>query len=99
MFHILESSHLAFCAFIFSQPTACNTLVKCLQADRNRTTSAKGLLEIPVPVPKYQSQLWFDELFDKIQTVRQLRAETVAQRVELLPAVLDQVFNGKVTET
>ncbi len=63
-------------------------------ADRNRTTSAKGLLEIPAPVPTYQSQLWFDDLLDKTQVVRHLQAETVAQRDGLLPTVLDQVFNG-----
>lgn len=63
-------------------------------ADRNRTTSAKSLLEIPVPLPNYQQQLWFGELFDKVETVQQLQAETMTERQVLLPAILNRSFNG-----
>lgn len=62
-------------------------------ADRNRTTSAKGLLEIPVPVPDYQQQLWFDELFTKVEAAKRLQVETATQREALLPALLNQVFS------
>ena len=36
-------------------------------ADRNRTTSAKALEEIQVPLPRYGRQLWFGELYDKVE--------------------------------
>jgi len=62
-------------------------------ADRNRTTSSKGVLEIPVPLPRYQSQLWFDELFEKAQAVKKLQVETLTQQESLLPRVLDKLFN------
>ena len=61
-------------------------------ADRNRTTSAKGLLEIPVPVPDYRQQVWFSELFDKVQSVGKLQEEANMEREALLPAILNQVF-------
>lgn len=62
-------------------------------ADRNRTTSAKGLLEIPVPVPEYQQQLWFSELFDKVEGIEKLHAQVNVERGVLLPAILNQLFN------
>lgn len=63
-------------------------------ADRNRTTSAKGLLEIPVPVPSYERQVWFGQLFAKVEAVRQVREETAFARDAMLPAILDRAFRG-----
>lgn len=65
-------------------------------ADRNRTTSAKGLLEIPVPLPSYEQQVWFGELFDKIGSVKELQAETATKREAMLPAILDRAFRGEL---
>jgi type I restriction enzyme, S subunit len=63
-------------------------------ADRNRTTSAKGLLEIPVPVPDIKQQEWFGKLYDKVEEVKKLQLETGTGREVLLPAVLDRAFRG-----
>ncbi len=66
-------------------------------ADRNRTTSAKGLLEIPVPLPDYKAQLWFGDLCDKIDAVRELQSEAITERNMLLPAILNQMFKNHDT--
>lgn len=65
-------------------------------ADRNRTTSAKGLLEIPVPVPSYQRQVWFGELFDKVEMIRQQQSEIEEARNAMLPAILHRAFRGEL---
>lgn len=65
-------------------------------ADRNRTTSAKALLEIPVPVPGIEQQHWFGRLYDKIEEVKKLQRETTTGREVLLPAVLDRAFRGEL---
>ncbi len=65
-------------------------------ADRNRTTSAKGLLEIPVPVPSYEQQVWFGELHDKVEAVREFQAQTTAGRSAMLTAILDRAFRGEL---
>jgi type I restriction enzyme S subunit len=64
-------------------------------ADRNRTLSATELLRIPIPVPSYGKQLWFDELFRKTDTVRRHRYQAGAELDALLPAVLDRAFRGE----
>ena len=65
-------------------------------ADRNRTTSAKGLLEIPVPVPDIKQQEWFGKLYDKVEEIKKLQLETTTGREVLLPAVLDRAFRGEL---
>ena len=65
-------------------------------ADRNRTTSAKRLLEIPVPLPSYQRQVWFGELFDKVEMIHQQQSEIEEARNAMLPAILDRAFRGEL---
>ena len=65
-------------------------------ADRNRTTSTKAMLEIPVPVPTLSQQHWFDELYLKIEAVQNLRYEIAVQRTAVLPAALNQILNGEL---
>jgi type I restriction enzyme S subunit len=65
-------------------------------ADRNRTTSARGLLEIPVPIPAYERQLWFGHLFDKVKLVEQQQADAGRLRKALLPTVLHRAFKGEL---
>jgi type I restriction enzyme, S subunit len=65
-------------------------------ADRNRTLNSKALLEVPIPVPGYEQQIWFGELYDKVAAVKQLQAQTTAQRGTLLPAILDWAFKGEL---
>jgi len=65
-------------------------------ADRNRTTSAKALLEIPVPLPPYEQQLWFGQLHDKVCAVHSLQAESHVCRGAMVPAILDRAFRGEM---
>ena len=65
-------------------------------ADRNRTTSAKALEAIPVPLPNYERQLWFGQLHDKVEAIRQLQTEAAAGREALLAAILDRAFRGEL---
>jgi type I restriction enzyme, S subunit len=64
-------------------------------ADRNRTTSATGLQEIPVPMPRYEQQVWFGKIYDKIDAIRQTQVVTATAREKLLPAILNEAFNGQ----
>ena len=66
-------------------------------ADRNRTLSAKAMLEIPVPVPPYDQQLWFGRVLSRVTAARQLRRETTAARDAIIPAILDRAFKGELS--
>jgi type I restriction enzyme, S subunit len=64
-------------------------------ADRNRTTGAKALLEIQIPVPRYEQQIWFGELYEKVEAMRRLQIDVISCRNAMLPAVLDGAFRAK----
>jgi type I restriction enzyme S subunit len=61
-------------------------------ADRNRTTSAKAMLEIGIPSPSYQRQIWFGELHKKIESISVLQTDITTERAAFLPACLDRTF-------
>jgi type I restriction enzyme S subunit len=63
-------------------------------ADRNRTTSAKALLEIPIPIPPYEHQLKFGDTFAKVEVLKRYQQNIAAKLDALLPSVLDRAFNG-----
>jgi len=63
-------------------------------ADRNRTLSARAMLEIPVPVPPYEQQLWFGRVLSRMNEVHKLRREAAAARDAMLPSILDRAFKG-----
>lgn len=65
-------------------------------ADRNRTKSTRGLQRIPIPVPKYEQQVWFGELFDKVNSLKAHHAIRTAELDALLLAVLDRAFRGEL---
>jgi len=65
-------------------------------ADRNRTLNAKALMKIPVPVPPIEQQLWFDNLHDKVASLRELQSATGEELSALLPSVLDRAFKGEL---
>jgi type I restriction enzyme S subunit len=65
-------------------------------ADRNRTTSAKALMQILVPVPSFDEQLWFENLYEQIEAAKRLQNETAAELDALLPSILDQAFKGEL---
>ncbi len=61
-------------------------------AGRNRTLGLAALAKIGVPVPDYESQLWFDLLQDRLEAVSQQRLGRTAELDGLLPAVLDRAL-------
>ena len=63
-------------------------------ADRNRTTGSRAMQKISVPVPPYEKQLWFDQLYEKVEEAKRLISENREERAALLPSVLNQVFDG-----
>jgi len=63
-------------------------------ADRNRTLSAKKMLEIPVPVPPFEQQQRFDALFARVTTACAVRTQATAARDAMLPSILDRAFKG-----
>jgi type I restriction enzyme, S subunit len=65
-------------------------------ADRNRTLSAKGFLKIPVPLPEYGQQLWFEALCSEVDRVKQLHAESAPALDALMPSILDKAFRGQL---
>ena len=65
-------------------------------ADRNRTLSSKGFVQVPIPVPEYSKQVWFDALCTEAETLKPLQAETAAELDALLPAILDKAFKGQL---
>jgi type I restriction enzyme S subunit len=65
-------------------------------ADRNRTLSSNKMLEIPVPVPSYDKQQWFDDLLSRINAVRRMRKETATICDAMLPSILDRAFKGEL---
>ncbi len=65
-------------------------------ADRNRTLNAKTFLRIPVPVPEYEKQLWFEALCSEVDGVKRLHAETSAELDALMPSILDKAFRGEL---
>lgn len=64
-------------------------------ADRNRTTGSKAMQGIPVPVPTYERQLWFDQLYEKVETAKKVMTQAGEERNAILPSVLNQVFGGE----
>lgn len=68
-------------------------------ADRNRTLSARKLMEIEVPVPRYSEQKALDCLVEKVRAVR-MEAQSAAQiRAALLPAVLHEALDAAPFQT
>jgi type I restriction enzyme S subunit len=61
-------------------------------ADRNRTLSYKALLRIPVPLPGYEQQLWFDRLYKKVDALTTLQARITVEMDAFLPSILDKAF-------
>jgi type I restriction enzyme S subunit len=65
-------------------------------AGRNRTLGLEALANIEVPVPSYDSQLYFDALQEEVRGLKQLQSETDIELDALLPAILDQAFKGEL---
>ena len=62
--------------------------------DRNRTLSAKAFMQIPIPMPEYSKQLWFDSLCAEVDKVRCLQNQTEVELDSLPPAIISRAFAG-----
>lgn len=65
-------------------------------ADRNRTLGQGALEAIKVPAPPIEHQHWFDRLQTKARETRAIRASTAEDVDALIPAMLHEIFNGRV---
>jgi type I restriction enzyme, S subunit len=65
-------------------------------ADRNRTLGVKALMQILIPIPTIEKQLWFDKLYAKVSTLRLLKKDSQNKIDALLPSILDKAFNGEL---
>lgn len=65
-------------------------------ADRNRTLGLKKLAAIEVPVPSLENQQWFDRLQAKARRIQAIRVASARDAEALIPALLHEVFNGKM---
>jgi type I restriction enzyme S subunit len=65
-------------------------------ADRNRTLGAMAFMRIPVPMPEYGKQLWFDALYQKINSIAETQSESAPELAALLPSILDKAFKGEL---
>lgn len=65
-------------------------------AGRNRTLGLGALDALEVPVPPYDKQLWFDEVYDRADALRQRQAEVQVELNAILPAALDRAFRGEL---
>jgi hypothetical protein len=68
-------------------------------ADRNRTLSQRGLIEIQVPVPSLEEQVWFDRLFDTVQRMDAVRTKPLSELEALGPAIRVTEMDPKLGET
>jgi type I restriction enzyme S subunit len=55
-------------------------------------------MQIPIPVPPVEQQLWFDDLYAKVDALKQLQAQTQVELDALLPSVLDKAFRGELLQ-
>lgn len=65
-------------------------------ADRNRTLNSKALLQIPIPVPHFERQVWFDQIYQRIDAARKLQAGIAIELDAMLPSILDKAFKGNL---
>ena len=65
-------------------------------AGRNRTLGLKSLEKTEVPIPRYERQIWFDDLQAMVDDTRRFIVETTSELDALLLAVLDKAFKGKL---
>jgi type I restriction enzyme S subunit len=52
------------------------------------------MLDIKVPVPTYDRQLWFDKLLSKVKAAEHRRFEQATILAALLPSILDRALDA-----
>ncbi|EGA64515.1 restriction endonuclease subunit S [Vibrio brasiliensis] len=65
-------------------------------ADRNRTLAIKRLEKIEVPIPDFDTQLWFSQLLDGVEQIKQVQESNRLELEALVPAILDKAIKGKL---
>lgn len=65
-------------------------------AGRNRTLGLKNLAAIRVPVPSYDKQVIFAQLWGKVEATRRLQAELKADLAAYVPSILAKAFRGEL---
>lgn len=65
-------------------------------AGRNRTLGLKALENIKVPVPRFEKQLWFDNVQAKVNEMKRLREEAIKELDAMLPSILNKAFKGEL---
>lgn len=53
-------------------------------------------MKIKIPVPNITLQEEFVDLLHKINTIKEQHSETEKELIELIPALLDKAFKGKL---
>ena len=64
---------------------------------RNKTLSSKKLPTIEVPIPPLGTQLWFHRIQERARKVQDIRTRTAKELDGLMPALLHEIFNPKVS--
>lgn len=87
-----------FLLFYFQTPEGLQRLGEASPggAGRNRTLGLKKLAAIEVPVPSLENQQWFDRLQAKARRIQAIRVASARDAEALIPALLHEVFNGKM---
>jgi type I restriction enzyme S subunit len=65
-------------------------------AGRNRTLGLKALDKIKIPVPPYKKQVWFSNLWGKMNQARQLQGEISKELAAYTPSLLAKAFRGEL---
>jgi type I restriction enzyme S subunit len=65
-------------------------------AGRNRTLGVEALMRIPVPLPDYRAQNWFDNLQGEVGLLKRMQSETTSKLDALFPSILDKAFKGEL---
>jgi type I restriction enzyme S subunit len=86
-----------FLRFYFLSPAGLAALGEASPggAGRNRTLGLKKLEAIEVPVPPIETQRWFDRFQAKARRIERIREASAHDASALIPALLDEVFNGR----
>jgi type I restriction enzyme S subunit len=53
-------------------------------------------MQIPIPTPPIEKQLWFDELYAKVNALRELQSTSGEELSALMASVLDRAFKGEL---
>lgn len=65
-------------------------------AGRNRTLGLAKLVEIEVPVPAYEKQVWFNHLKAKVRELLTTQKKAEIELNAMLPSILDRAFKGEL---